>query len=557
MIDLDWTSEEATKPFIATLPHERLFFNETDGSSFPNGGLRATHTAAAYLSWDKTSSPFVRGDTLYIPSAFITWNGDALDEKTPLLRSQEAVNKAALRVLHHLGDTDANGVDSNNGWEQEFYIVDREHYLQRPDLIACGRTLIGSNPPRGQQTDCNYFSRVPLRIKHCFEEVQKILHKSGVNMMVYHSEVGPSQYELSPIFSLTNSSADTNVLAMDVLQEVAYENGLVVLYHEKPFANVNGSGKHCNWSLSVKNSGRNLFEPGKTIADQRSFITFTSCLLRAVNRHGNLIRIGASSAGNDHRLGAQEAPPGIISLYLGEGLGNRIESIISGKSDLEGYGAVDKVIHFGSSSVQPIKGSAEDRNRTAPFPFCGNRFELRAVGSGQHIGLALTFVHAAITESLDYVADELDKGIPLKEVVRDVLKNNIKAMFNGNSYSKEWQDEEAPKRGIISYPSSVEAIHTLTDPKNIDLHAKTGIFKPQEVHARQTIMYENYIETILIEANCLVNMLNTGVIPVCLKDLKTYENTILYEERKEILTSLMQMTRKLMSQIESFPAESE
>jgi len=531
----------------------RLFMNETDGSSFPNGGLRDTHRAAAYLSWDKLSPPFVRGDTLYLPSAFISWYGDALDEKTPLLRSQEAVNKAALRLLHHLGES-ATGVVCNVGWEQEFYLIDRDHYTSRPDLMSCGRTLLGADPPRGQQTDMNYFSRVPERVKVCLEEVQKDLHTSGVNLMLYHSEVGPAQYEFCPLYTLTNSSADGNLLAMDLLQEYAGRHGLVALFHEKPFKNVNGSGKHCNWSLSVKDTGRNLFVAGKSDSDQRSFMMFLSCLFRAVNLHTDLIRTSVSGAGNDHRLGAQEAPPAIISLYVGKGLGAHIENIIAGKK-LTGYGSEDKIIDFGSGNIQPIVASGEDRNRTAPFPFCGNRFEFRAVGSDMHIGFPLACIQTAMADSMNALADELDQGTSLEEGVRSFFKDNIRIMFNGDGYSSEWQNEIAPSRGLPILKTTVDSLATFASQKNKDLFSTTGVFKPHEVDARQVVLYEKYIATILIEANCLVNMMQTGVMSACVQDLQTYKDTALHNERAELYKSVISSVTALVTKIDSFPQD--
>lgn len=552
-IDYDYSTMEPQVKFSGS----RLFFNETDGSSFPNGGLRETHCAAAYLSWDKLSHPFIRGDTLYLPSAFISWHGDALDEKIPLLRSQAAVSKAATRILHHLGETEATGVVCNNGWEQEFYLVDRDHYLARPDLMACGRTLIGADPPRGQQTDLNYFSRVPQRVKSCIEQVQKELHSAGVNLMVYHSEVGPSQYEFCPLFGLANASADGNVLAMDMLQEYAYQHGLVALFHEKPFAGVNGSGKHCNWGMNVEDTGRNLFVPGKTEEEQRSFITFVACLFRAVNLHQDLIRTSVASAGNDHRLGAQEAPPAIISLYMGKGLGDHIDDIIAGNTSLAGYGCEDKIISFGSGNIQPIVASIEDRNRTAPFPFCGNRFEFRAVGSDQHTGFPLAMIQTAISESMNILADEIDNGVPLDDAVRGMLKDNIDIMFNGDGYSKEWQEQIAPGRGLKMLRTTPDALATFASPKNKDLFEKTGVFQRHEVDARAEILYEKYCATILIEAQCLIQMMQTGVEPACLNDLRSYERTPMHSERASLYQSIFSNTAALVAKIAAYPEDSD
>jgi glutamine synthetase len=553
-IDLDF--KENMEP-ITKFSGSKLFFSETDGSSFPNGGLRATHTAAAYLTWDKTSPPFVRNKTLYIPSAFISWNGDALDEKVPLLRSQRAVNRAGKRLLKHLGEKNVDEVVCNVGWEQEFFLIDREVYLQRPDLVAAGRTLFGAPPPRGQQTDQNYFTRVPPRAKQVLEEVQTKLHRLGVPLMVYHSEVAPSQFEFAPIFSAVNAAADSNVLAMDVLQETAQEHGMVALFHEKPFAGLNGSGKHSNWGLNIKGddgkADRNLFVPGKTPEHQRSFMAMTACLLRAVHRHGDLIRCSVASAGNDHRLGAQEAPPAIISLYLGKGLGDHVDKFAAGKGAMEGYGAATKVLPTGADSAQPIAVPIEDRNRTAPFPFCGNRFEFRAVGSDFHIGFPLTVVQAAMAESMNEMADELDKGRTLDEVVRETFSKHAAAVFNGNGYSKEWQEVEAVKRGLPNLRTTVDALETMCSDKNVKLMDATGVLRPHELHARQEIYLEKYQKVLLLEANCLIDLMETGVLPACAGDLQRYAGTQLGGERPALYQALRIATDKLADLVDKFP----
>merc|ERR1711871_908200 len=369
-VDLDFSDSAVVKPMTVGFSGSQLFFNETDGSSFPNGGLRATHTAAAYNSWDRVSPCFVYGDTLYIPSAFVAWTGAALDHKTPLLRSQEAINKEGMRLLKHLGDTTAESVVSNVGWEQEFFVVDRDMYLKRPDLQYCGRTVLGALPARNQQTDMNYFGPVCPRVKALLEEVSAECHKVGMSMKVYHNEVAPGQHEYSPIFSLTNIANDQNQFAMQLTNDIAARNGLVVLYHEKPFAGINGSGKHNNWGLNT-DSGKNLYAPGKTEESQADFAAFVAALTYAVNVHADAIRCSIATAGNAHRLGAQEAPPAIISFYTGIGLEAHLAEIMKGGA-LEGYADTGKPIDTGSNAIQTISGAGEDRNRTAPLPFCGN-----------------------------------------------------------------------------------------------------------------------------------------------------------------------------------------
>lgn len=541
---------------IVKFSSSRLFLSETDGSSFPNGGLRQTHTAAAFLSWDKMSPPFLKGDTLYLPSAFVSWKGDALDEKTPLLRSMEAINKSGTRLLHLLGETEAKGVVCNVGWEQEFFLVNKEDFLARPDLMACGRSLIGTPPSRGQQTDQNYFSRLPPRVKAVLEDVQEELHGTGVPLMVYHAEVAPGQFEFSPIFSMTNSAADTNVLSMDVLQEVANRHDMVALFHEKPFAGLNGSGKHSNWGLNVKGTNRNLFVAGKTALHQKQFIAMVACMLRALHVHGDVIRTSVASAGNDHRLGAQEAPPAIISLYLGEILGNHIQKIIDG-GPLEGYNAEAKTIDFGSSFIEPIKVAAEDRNRTAPFPFCGNRFEFRAVGSEQHIAFPLACVQAAVSESFDILSTEIEKTGSVEGAVRAMMKDHVVAMFNGDGYSEEWQDVEAPKRGLHNMRTSVTAIQTLDSDKNKKLFSGTKVFSEEELHARKEIMLEKFTQSILIEANTLLDMILTGVLPACAEDLNTFGSSNLLGERAELYHDIRLKAKDLAADIDKFPHNDE
>ncbi len=533
----------------------RLFLGETDGSSFPNGGLRATHTAGAYLTWDVQSPLFIRGDTLLIPSGFVSFNGDALDEKTPLLRSQDAVSNAGSRLLPLLGEKDGkSGIICNNGWEQEFFLVDHELYLQRPDLMTSGRSLIGAPPPRGQQTSVNYFAKIPARSKRVLESIQKDLLEMGISLAVYHNEVAPSQVEISPVFTASNIASDTNLIAMDVIRDAARREGMVALFHEKPFKNINGSGKHCNWGLNVKATGRNLFVPGSNEQEQTTFIALVACLMRSINLYGDTIRVGVASAGNDHRLGAHEAPPAIISLYLGKGLGEHIEKIAKQNGELTGYGVGERILSMGTSALKNVKTSTEDRNRTAPFPFCGNRFELRAVGSDMNTAFPVMIVQTAMAESMNELAKIIEsKSGSVKEAVREMLNDNIRVMFNGNGYSEEWH-KEAEKRGLPNLRDTVSALSTWTSEKNIKLFESMKVLRAEEVKARQNIHYENYTETIIMEANCLLDMMETGIIPACAEDLKQYQGVpaSLVGGRAELYDKLAKEVRVLQDLVGKF-----
>lgn len=556
---MDYEFDSKGKRYLSKgLSGSKLFNSEADGSSFPNGGLRDTHAAAGYLTWDKTSPPFIRGETLYIPSGFVSWNGDALDEKTPLLRSADAIDREGKRLLRLLGDEQAEGIDCNLGVEQEFFLIDRDHYEQRPDLKACGRTLIGAPPARGQQMDTHYFSALPGRVSKCLEAAEREMQKVGVVNTVFHSEVAPAQFEFAPLFFKINVSADKNMLAMDILQEAAIEHGLQVLYHEKPFAGVNGSGKHSNWSLIERRTGRQLFVPGKSDADQQSFMAMMACMLRTLHVHGDLIRTSVGSAGNDHRLGAQEAPPAIMSLYFGHFLGEHVQRIIDdAEATLEGYNTDKKDIPFSTKAMQDARGSGEDRNRTAPFPFCGNRFEFRAVGSNQHVGFPMTCVQSAMAESMSLMSEQIESGKSVKEVVRQFFVDHAPAMFNGNGYSAEWQQVDAPSRGLVNLPTTVDALDTLCSDKNTKMFQSVGVFNPHEVHARQEILYEQYTNTMLIEANCLLDMMEKGALPACAQDLQKYAGSSagLEGARPALYSALRENVNKLSAAIDAFPAE--
>jgi glutamine synthetase len=491
--------------------------------SFPSGGIRKTHTAAAYTSWDITSPPFVIDDVLFIPSAFIAWTGESLDLKTPLLRSNDAINKQALRLLRHLGDKETTHVNANVGWEQEFFVIDRDNFTQRLDLLQTGRTIFGNTPSLGQQTEKHYFGNMPKRVREYLRDVQKELWRLGIAEFTLHNEVAPSQYEICPIYHETNVSCDQNTLAMEVLESFALKHGLACLMHEKPFKGLNGSGKHNNWSLST-NNGDQLFSPGKTKFEQERFIVFLSCVSRALNHHGDIIRLGIANSGNDYRLGAQEAPPSIISLYTGHLLESHLKDILEKDAPLDGYGNKTELLNFGTNSILEIDRNIEDRNRTASFPLCSNRFEFRAVGSSQNIAWPLTMINTAVADSLSHLSDLIEGGKSIKNAVKEVLSENMKVVFNGNGYSKEWE-QEANKRGLWNLPQTVDALDQLDSKKNQKLFESTKIFTKRELESRKEVLLENYIKSVMVEVDCMIKMVSTGFIPACFHDLKNLENS--------------------------------
>ena len=542
-----------TDRLIINLTGSELFQTETDGSSFPNGGLRETHEAAAYIGWDTGSPPFVYRETLYIPSAFVSWTGEALDQKTPLLRADLAVNEQSLRLLQHLGDAGAKEVVCNVGWEQEFFLIDRGMYLARPDLMASGRTLLGARPLRGQELSTNYFARLAPRVTHYMAEAREKMWQLGISIHCTHNEVAPAQHEISPIFSLANLAADTNVLAMDVLRDLAFDHGFVILFHEKPFAGINGSGKHNNWGLNT-DTGANLFVPGVTESENRRFIAFVAALLRGVNKHGDLLRCGVSTAGNDHRLGAQEAPPAIITLHLGLLLEDHVKKVADG-GQFTAYGTQHKQIEI-SAPVADIRATLEDRNRTAPFPWCGNRFEFRAVGGNQHIAFPLTMVNAALADSLKHMCDEIEAGKEVDQVIRETIKENQGALFSGDGYAEELY-EHAAKNKLIHLRSSPEAYEALTSAKNVKLFGDLGIFNEREIAARQCILQEAYATELSIEARALLKILRTMIIPASMEDARTSAESgytaRLFDEKKDLVQELLTETDKLALAFDNFP----
>eukprot|EP00397_Hematodinium_sp_SG-2012_P007957 GEMP01008008.1.p1 GENE.GEMP01008008.1~~GEMP01008008.1.p1 ORF type:complete len:713 (+),score=181.67 GEMP01008008.1:87-2225(+) len=543
-VNIEFDSSDTVKPVIKQFSAGQLFRGETDGSSFPHGGLRSTHTAGAWTSWDMTSPPYIIRDTLYIPCIFVSQYGKALDEKTPLLRANNAVSKASLRLLRLLGDTATDHVVPNVGPEQEFFIIDRELYFARPDLQCCGRTVMGASPPKGQQESLNYFSQVQPRVKQFFLAFHKECWKLGISNAVMHNEVAPAQSEFCHIFTITNVASDWNCLGMDVMNEIAIRHGLVVLLHEKPFQGLNGSGKHNNWGLFT-DKGDVIFKPGGIPVEQERFMAFTACVIRAVNKHADVFRAGVASAGNDHRLGSQEAPPAIMSLYIGDDMEKHIDSIIEG-GPLAGYALRTKTIDAGAPQVSLIQARHEDRNRTAPIPFCGDRFEFRAVGASQNISWPLTVINSCVAEAIGELCDAIDGGASTRDAVAAMFKENKRVIFNGNGYSQEWKDEAA-SRGLLNLATSVEAIDLLAQEKNLQLFNNMQVMDNEELLARQETMYEAYLNILTIEANVMIQMLDTGVIPACALDLQAYQgiNACMAGEREELYGNLCKETTVL------------
>jgi len=548
LIDIDWTSTTANKPFKECLPHERLFQGETDGSSFPNGGLRVTHAAAAFTSWDRSSKPFVLGTTLVIPCSFVTHLGTCIDDKTPLLRSADAVKTQGLRLLKAVGiASDATTMYSYLGWEQEFFVISAEHYKCRPDLVNCGRTLIGALPARNQQADLNYFAPVPAKVDQLLQKVQAEMLKVGCPMAVRHNEVAPGQHEMSPIFSVANQSADSNVLFMEICNRSAAELGLQVLFHEKPFAGINGSGKHANWSIGT-DTGLNFFYPGKTDDAKNMYVTGIACLAYGLCQHNELVRCAVAHAGNDHRLGAQEAPPAIISLYPGTGFEAFVDAIVAG-GDLLGYKAEKKSQDVGCLSAMPVEANVEDRNRTAPFPFCGNRFEFRAVGSSQNCSFPVMICNTVMASGMAHMAGLIEGGMSHRDAVAKVFQENKHVIFTGNGYSPEWP-VEAEKRGLPNLNTTPKAIAAWASDKNKQVFEAMKVFSPLETDARSEVMYESYISTLKIEAETLILMVDTGITPACAKDLAKYKNTAgLVGEREKVYGSIVTENSKLKEMV--------
>lgn len=491
---------------------KELIKGEPDASSFPSGGIRATFEARGYTAWDPTSYAFIKDGSLCIPTAFCSYSGEALDKKTPLLRSMELINAQSLRILRLFGDDMSKKVVTTVGAEQEYFLVDKKYFDMREDLKLTGRTLFGAMPPKGQELDDHYFGTIKTRVSEYMKELDEELWKLGVFSKTKHNEVAPAQHELAPVFSTTNIATDHNQLTMEIMKKVAERHGLVCLLHEKPFDGVNGSGKHNNWSLSVKD-GANLLEPGKRPYENKRFLLFLSAVIKAVDDYQDLLRISVASAGNDHRLGANEAPPAIISIFLGDELTEILESIETGTD----YEQKKKVkLEIGVDVLPNFSKDTTDRNRTSPFAFTGNKFEFRSLGSSFSIADPNIVLNTIVADALEQFANELegakDFDKEVDKLIKDTVKKHKRIIFNGNNYSDEWA-KEAEARGLLNLKTSVDAIPHFTDKKNVELFTKHHIFNETELASRRDILMENYSKVINIEALTMLDMTMKDIIP--------------------------------------------
>ena len=502
---------------------KELIKGEPDASSFPNGGKRSTFEARGYTVWDPTSYPFVKDHTLCIPTAFCSYNGEALDKKTPLLRSMEAINEQSLRVLKLFGNK-AKHVTTTMGPEQEYFLVDEKLYQKRKDLKMCGRTLFGARPVKGQEMDDQYFAAIKPRVIKYMEDLNEELWKLGIYAKTEHNEAAPAQHEMAPIFTTSNLAADQNQLTMEIMKKVARRHGLICLLHEKPFAGVNGSGKHNNWSIAT-DLGENLFAPGKTPRDNAQFLLFLTAVIKAVDDNQDLLRYSVASAGNDHRLGANEAPPAIMSIYVGDELDAILKAIKDG-TDYSGKQGGKMTI--GADVLPPIPKDSTDRNRTSPFAFTGNRFEFRSVGSALSISGPNTILNAILADTLRAFADELEGSKDFDSDLQKLIKREITAhwriLFNGNGYGQEWI-EEAEKRGLKNYRTTPKAIEHYIDQKNIDLFTRLGIYTPEEMKSHYDIKLEKYCQVMNIESNTMLEMVHKDIIPAAFKYLNVLSDT--------------------------------
>ena len=532
---------------------KELIKGESDASSFPSGGLRATFEARGYTTWDITSPAFLREDAtgtiLCIPTAFCSYKGEALDKKTPLLRSMQAVNEQALRIVHLFGNTEAKKVIASVGAEQEYFLVDRDLYLKRPDLIYTGRTLIGAPAPKGQEMDDHYYGCIRERIGAFMKDVNIELWKIGVTAKTQHNEAAPAQHELAPIYETANVATDHNQLVMETMRKVAERHNLTCLLHEKPFMGVNGSGKHNNWSLNTDN-GMNLLDPGDTPNENIQFLLVLACIMKAVDTHADLLRQSASDVGNDHRLGADEAPPAIISMFLGEQLEDVVKQLVeTGEAT---HCIENNLLETGVSSLPDLLIDPTDRNRTSPFAFTGNKFEFRMVGSADSIGDPNVILNTIVAEAFCEAADRIELAEDFDSEVHDIIKEYVtkhqRIIFNGNNYSPEWV-REAKRRGLPNLPTMLDAVETLTRQNSIELFEKFGIFTKAELESRKEILYETYSKTINIEANCLVEMIRRQIIPAEISFMKEVATSIIRGQEAGIC---LLASRNLIEKVDKF-----
>ncbi len=535
---------------------KELIKGEPDASSFPSGGLRQTYEARGYTAWDCTSPVFVKEDgkniTMFIPSAFCSYTGEVLDKKTPLLRSMDALSKEAIRVLRALGNTTSNRVTATCGPEQEYFLIDKEYFLKRPDLILTGRTLFGAPSPRGQEMDDHYFGTIHERVASFMNEVNCELWKLGVSAKTQHNEVSPAQYELAPIFGTVNVATDHNQLAMETLQKVANRHGLVCLLHEKPFAGVNGSGKHNNWSI-VTDDGNNLLDPGDTPHDNMVFLVMLCAVIKAVDKYAKLLRASIANTGNEHRLGANEAPPAIMSIFLGDQLNDIFEQIAAGGAKTSQRGGE---LVLGVSTLPPLPKDCTDRNRTSPFAFTGNKFEFRMVGSSQSIAGPNFVMNTIVAKVLSEIADELEGASDVKETAQKLLAkiatDHKKVIFNGDNYTEDWV-KEAQGRGLPNMRSTVEALGCITDPEHVEVFESMGILREKELEARTEILMENYAMTMNIEAKTALLIAKRYILPAAVECSTNYAKSFKAvsdagvdgEGYKEILSNVCSLTECL------------
>ncbi len=539
---------------------KELVKGEPDASSFPSGGLRATFEARGYTAWDPSSYAFIKDGTLCIPTVFYSYSGEALDKKTPLLRSMEVLNKQALRILRLFGHTDVSRVITTVGPEQEYFLVDLDLYAQREDLRLCGRTLFGAMPPKGQELDDHYFGSIKPRVAAFMKELDEELWKLGIYAKTEHNEVAPAQHELAPIFTNTNLATDHNQLTMETMKKVARRHGLACLLHEKPFAGVNGSGKHNNWSLST-NTGMNLLEPGDSPQDNAQFLLFLTAVIKAVDEYQDLLRMSVASAGNDHRLGAQEAPPAIVSMFLGDELTGILDSIEQGSS----YDArSSEVMKVGVHILPRFPKDTTDRNRTSPFAFTGNKFEFRMLGSDLSIAGPNIILNTIVAEALTEFADALEAADDFNAALQQLIKENIAAhrriIFNGNNYSEEWV-QEAERRGLLNLSSTAEAIAPFIAQKNIALFTKHKIFTVSEIHSRYEILMEEYCKKILIEGRIMVDMARHQILPAVLQythkltkaalDKKALSASLTCDSELSLIRQLSDLSASFLSKLEA------
>jgi len=510
---------------IMHLSGKELIKGEADASSFPSGGLRATFEARGYTAWDPTAYAFVKDHTLFIPTVFCSYSGEVLDKKTPLLRSVELVNKAAVRLLHILGKTDVTHVTTTVGPEQEYFLVDRALSYQRKDILFTGRTLFGAKPPKGQELEDHYYGAIKPRITAFMNDLNEELWKLGVLAKTEHNEVAPAQHELAPIFTTTNTAADHNQLTMEVLKDVARKHDLSCLLHEKPFAGVNGSGKHNNWSMST-NTGENLLSPGKKPQENIQFLLFLTAIIKAVDEYQDLLRVSVATAGNDNRLGGHEAPPAIVSMFLGDDLEAILECFEQG---IEYVPAARQQMETGVAAVPSFRKDTSDRNRTSPFAFTGNKFEFRMLGSASSISDTNVVMNTIAADAIGWIADQLEGAADVetkaREIIREIVVKHKRIIFNGNNYSDEWV-HEAERRGLLNLKNTADAIPYMVDEKNISLFTRHGIYTAEEIHSRCEILLDNYCKVLHIEALTMLEMSKKDIIPAVNAYLKELSSTI-------------------------------